>query len=116
MNMDYTEKYNKYKKKYNLLKQMGGQKYPELITFTAKWCGHCTKFQPVIEELQANSKKLNIKVTSYDSEKDKLMIDEYKIQGFPTIMLNHNNKLIEYNGRRDKESIVNFINSYVKKL
>jgi protein disulfide-isomerase A6 len=112
--MDYNNKYNKYKKKYYLLKQIAGYDNPELITFTAKWCGHCIRFQPVLDQLK--NEKLNIKLINYDSEKDKNMMSKYNIQGFPTIMLNHKNKLIEYNGNRDKESIINFINSYVKKI
>ena len=112
----YTEKYYKYKNKYyNLLNQIGGKKKPKLITFTAKWCGHCQRFQPILNELQ-NDKKLKVDFINYDSELDKNIINEYKIQGYPTIMLNYKNKLIEYNGNRDKNSIINFINSYTNKL
>jgi hypothetical protein len=43
---------------------------------------------------------------------NKKEINEYKIEGFPTIMYRVNNKLIEYNGNRDEESIRQFISSY----
>jgi thiol-disulfide isomerase/thioredoxin len=112
---NYTKKYYKYKNKYNLLKQTAGYKNPQLITFTAEWCGHCQRFQPVLNELKNNS-KLKVDFINYDSEKDKNIINEYKIQGYPTIMLNYKNKLIEYQGNRDEQSIINFINSYTKKL
>ena len=122
--MDFdNDKYLKYKKKYfklyyenkdlieNYYKyQSGGQaKKNKLIAFTAKWCGHCQVFKPTWSELQKS--KLNIELINYDSEKHKNKIDEYKISGFPTIMLKKvDGSLKEYNGNRSKNDLIKFIN------
>ena len=117
--MDIDEiKYLKYKKKYLdlknymiknglLNKQSGGGFNKELILFKANWCGHCNHFMPVWNKLQ--SEKLNAKLTTFDSDLNRDKINEYKIQGFPTLMLKSNNKLVEYSGPRDIESIKNFV-------
>lgn len=107
--------YLKYKKKYLKAKlkfMSGGNNInKELILFKAEWCGHCKNFLPVWENI-SNDPNLNIKFKIYDSEQNKSEINNYNISGFPTIMYKVDNKLIEYVGNRDEESLKQFINSY----
>jgi thiol-disulfide isomerase/thioredoxin len=114
--MSYEEKYKKYKFKYlnelQKIKQKGGTNKSKLIAFTAKWCGHCKTFMPVFNKLQKNS-KLDIEFINYDSELNKEEIKKYKILGYPTLYLQHNNKMIEYTGERSVESIENFIKNTI---
>ena len=115
--MSYHDKYIKYKNKYinalNLIKQNGGGKNPELIAFTAKWCGHCVKFKPLFDELKKDYSNI-ISFVNYDSEKDMEKIKEYKINGYPTLYLKHNNNLIEYSGLRNKDEILKFVKKNIK--
>jgi len=74
---------------------------PKVILLKAEWCGYCKKFKPEWEIL-TNNNNLNNKVEfiTLDSEKDKEEINKYKIQGFPTILINKNNKITSYEGSR----------------
>lgn len=108
------EKYIKYKNKYLQAKmntQTGGSSQNELMLFKADWCGHCKTFLPTWEKI-SNSSNLNVNFKTFDSEKNKKEMEQYSIQGFPTIMYKVGNKLIEYNGSRDENSIKEFISSY----
>jgi hypothetical protein len=103
--MDYKLKYEKYKLKYLTLKtqiekinnQSGGSsnKKPELYLFKAEWCGHCKNFKDEWEKLK-DDKKLNSKVEfiTMDSDKNAKEIKEWKIEGFPTIILKKENNAI----------------------
>lgn len=116
--MDYTKKYLKYKAKYIELKSKlqisnmsGGGNKPTIYLFKADWCPHCTKFIPIWEMLKKNlAHKINF--VTYDSEKHAEEIKNYKISGFPTIILIVNNKAVEYEGPRDENSVNDFINQY----
>ena len=118
----YKYKYLIYKQKYLNLQKLenklmnGGAKVdehtPELSLFKADWCGHCKNFKPTWANLK--SKYNNIKYNEYDADKDTDIIKNFNIKGFPTIMLKHNNKMIEYEGDRDINSILSFVQAYTK--
>ena len=120
--MDYQDKYLKYKLKYINLKShnkhnlLGGAVKNEnntLYLFKAEWCGHCKAFKSTWNELQNNvDNKINF--VTYDADKDAKIMKEYNINGFPTLMIKSDNKIIEYNGNRDLNSIKDFINTYNK--
>jgi thiol-disulfide isomerase/thioredoxin len=118
--MNYYYKYLKYKDKYNQLKnelnnevvnQVGGKKdIPELYLFKAEWCGHCKSFKDTWKKLEETMGK-NINFIAYDSEKNSKEIKEWQVTGFPTIIYRKNDKAIEYNGPREFNSLVEFVNS-----
>jgi len=126
--MDYSQykiKYLKYKKKYLKLKSLenkqlkynlnGGSDKNTLYLFKAEWCGHCKGFKPTWEKLQ-NEMKDKVNFKTYDSDKDADMIEKFKIQGFPTLVLKVGDKAIEYVGGRDILSLKDFINLYSNNL
>ena len=118
----YKYKYLIYKQKYLNLKNLenklmkGGKKsddhIPELSLFKADWCGHCKHFKPTWADLKSKYDK--IKYNEYDADVNPDIIKNFNISGFPTIMLKHNNKMIEYNGDRDINSILSFVQAYTK--
>jgi thiol-disulfide isomerase/thioredoxin len=112
----YQVKYLKYKNKYMQKKNImsGGSNISsqnELMLFKADWCGHCKNFLPTWEKISKNT-DLNVSFKIFDSDKNQREINEYNVSGFPTIMFKVNDKLIEYNGDRDENSIKEFISSY----
>lgn len=119
--MDYKSKYEKYKIKYFELKnklisnQNGGSlKKPELYLFKAEWCGHCQNFKPEWEKLIKNNNfKNKINFITMDSDKNKKEINEWKIEGYPTIIFKKDNKAIEYAGNRSINAIEKFINENI---
>jgi len=88
---------------------------PILFAFTAKWCGHCHHFLPVFEKLRneyVDDKKL--KCINVDEEKNKDLVEQYGVEGFPTIMLYDGKDFHEYNGGRDINNIRDFVNNKLK--
>lgn len=102
----YEEKYLKYKKKYLLLKK------PSFMLFKADWCGHCNEFKSVWNELISDVKlKKKYNFITIDST-NKREIENYNIKGFPTLLLKKDDKIIEFNGNRNRETILNFLSVY----
>jgi thiol-disulfide isomerase/thioredoxin len=123
--MDYKHKYLKYKQKYiNLQTQItnksnntikdaigGGTRVNTLNLFKADWCGHCIAFKDTWGKLQ-NNKEFNIKYKTYDADAHKTDIANWKIQGFPTLILQTGNKSVEFVGEKTIDSISKFIKEY----
>ncbi len=108
-------KYLKYKNKYEQLKKtsnMAGGSNNKLYLFKSETCGHCIRFKETWENLQSNN-KYKIEYQTFDSKKNQDKMKDFKIDGYPTIMLISNNKAIEYTGERTQENIENFISKYI---
>ena len=112
---DYKTKYLKYKTKYiNLKKSMdmsgGGNDKIKIILFKADWCGHCKNFKPTWEAI---SKQYNNKFEfiTYDADKQREKFEEYKVDAFPTIILNNGNNKMQYEGDRTFDEFNNFLQS-----
>ena len=114
---NYYEKYIKYKNKYLELQQIqqsGGSKYRHnnndkaVILFKAEWCGHCQNFKDTWVDIQT---KYNDKYDfiTYDADQDKDMIETYNVKGFPTLLVQNKDKIIEYEGKRETKSIMKFV-------
>jgi thioredoxin-like negative regulator of GroEL len=121
--VDYKLKYLKYKNKYNKIKLLkikhvmsGGANSSSnldgLYLFKADWCGHCVAFKPVWENLKTNMQS-KIKMITYDSKEHAEEIKEFKVSGFPTIILMNNKNAIEYSGPRNEQAITDFVNKYI---
>ena len=83
---------------------------PTFIIVKAEWCGHCKRFKSTWEDLE---KEYNNKYNfiAYDADNDKEKIEKYNIQGFPTIKFKKGDKIVEYQGSRDIESLSSMIES-----
>lgn len=144
--MDSYRKYFKYKTKYlkykfkidNKINLIGGSiptfyfghdneddidKYKiSIYLFKADWCGHCNNFKKVWNKVGESFQDDKINFIAYDSEKNKQIIDTFKIQGYPTILIRINNSTnngtnndtTEYNGGRDEDTFINYIEKLIK--
>ena len=94
---------------------------PMFVEFYATWCGHCVKLEPEWTKLiglvkkEYKNKKLAIvsvesKVINKDIDRVLKQAHVGKVEGFPTIGLIHNNKWFVYNGNRNADSMLDFIN------
>ena len=117
----YRYKYRKYKHKYNSLRkrmQRGGSDQPlKCILFKAEWCGHCKEFKPTWKALETMYEKNGkIKFVTYDFDKNKKKMEEYGIEGFPSIMFENNKGKSFYKGSRDVNDLMNIIEQYLANL
>tara|TARA_B100000161_G_C33512087_1_gene396854 strand:- start:654 stop:1016 length:363 start_codon:yes stop_codon:yes gene_type:complete len=111
----YYSKYLKYKNKYIALKnsiknsqQGGGKDKREVYLFKAEWCPHCKGFEPTWDKLKENHKN-KYKFITYDSDKNSDKISEWKIEGFPTIIVKRGGEALEYLGPNEYNSVLEFI-------
>jgi len=87
-----------------------------LIICKADWCGHCKKAAPEFDKLMAASpitlkdgSKVDVKML--DADKDKAELSNYKIKGFPTILVVNGSETTEYPGERTSDGVMDFLNS-----
>lgn len=96
--------------------------YAELMLFYADWCPHCKTAKPIWEDVKAEyeNKVINghkvifteVNCTEETAEVSELM-DKYKIEGFPTIKMNKDNQIIEFDAKPTKSNLTQFINTVI---
>jgi len=79
------------------------------VKFYAPWCSHCNRLAPTWELLSTKYAG-KVKVAEVDCTQNRDLCSRYKIQGYPTLMLFRDGKLVEeYEGGRDFKTLSNFI-------
>ena len=87
-----------------------------VVICKADWCGHCKTAAPEFQKLLAAS-PITLKdgstatVKILDADKDKAEIGQYKIRGFPTVLVVNGGQTVEYPGERTSAGILDFINN-----
>lgn len=110
--IDFKTKYLMYKSKYlnlkNNMKQSGGGK-DNIILFKSENCGHCQRFKPTWNILQQQFAG-NHNFITYDYKENPEKIEEYKIEGFPTIYRESGNNKYIFEGERNIDNLISFLN------
>jgi len=79
----------------------------KITLYYADWCGYCEMFKSEWNKLKKIISDKNLKITTMEYESKR--IDQEKkdmIQGYPTIIIDKNNKKYVYNGDRTAEKII----------
>jgi len=92
----------------------------ELMFFYADWCPHCKTAKPIWNDLKAEyeGKAINgyrltfteVNCSEETPEVEKLM-NQYNVEGFPTLKLVKDGEVIEYDAKPSKETLVQFLNT-----
>jgi len=92
----------------------------ELMFFYADWCPHCKAAKPIWNDLKAEyeNKTINgyrvlfteIDCSEETSEVEKLM-NQYNVEGYPTIKMVKDGQVIEYDAKPSKETLTKFLNT-----
>ena len=90
------------------------------MLFTVDWCPHCKTAKPVWNDVKTeyegsviNGYKVSFvdyNCTKETAETQSLM-DKYKVEGFPTIILIKDNQVIDYDAKPSKTTLVQFLNT-----
>lgn len=97
-----------------------GGKEAELILFSTDWCPHCKTAKPHWEEVKAeyNNKMINgyhvifteVNCTEESAEVERMM-NQYQVEGYPTIKLLKDGQVIEFDAKPTKSSLQQFLNT-----
>ena len=103
--------FNYFNKPQYLIEGFSNNK-PTLVLFYADWCGHCKSMKPEWKKFEKkysnNCKKVEDKSITDEHRK------KYKVNGYPTIVLIKDDKIIEtYKGERNFEGFESFIKKYI---
>ncbi|ADX06678.1 putative disulphide isomerase [Organic Lake phycodnavirus] len=82
----------------------------QLVMFYADWCGHCKKIKPQWDEASTeigNEKMIKVNVGEGTPEQKELM-EQYDVNGFPTILIFENGQSKGPFPSRDKSSFLEF--------
>jgi len=100
-----------------------GGKSAELLFFYADWCPHCKAAKPIWNELKTEyeDKTINgyqvtfteIDCSEESAEVEKLM-NQYSVEGYPTIKLLKDGQVIEYDAKPSKETLDKFLNTVLQ--
>lgn len=98
----------------------GSSNTAELMFFYADWCPHCKAAKPIWNDLKAEyeNKTINgykvifteVDCSEETAEVEKLM-NQYSVEGYPTIKLIKDGQVIEYDAKPSKETLTKFLNT-----
>merc|ERR1712133_101559 len=80
------------------------------VEFYAPWCGHCKSLAPVWDKLgEEFEKDDNVVIAKMDATANEA--DGVNVKSFPTLKLwkKDTNKLVDYSGARDFETLAHFV-------
>ena len=92
----------------------------ELLFFYADWCPHCKTAKPIWNDLKSEyeNKTINgykvvfteVNCSEETAEVEKMM-NQYNIEGYPTIKLLKDGQIIEYDAKPSKDTLTQFLNT-----
>jgi thiol-disulfide isomerase/thioredoxin len=92
--------------------------------FYADWCPHCKVAKPAWNDVKAEyeNKTINgytvifidVDCSDENSTEVQRMMDQYTIEGFPTIKLLKDGQVIDFDAKPTKDSLTQFLNTVLK--
>jgi thiol-disulfide isomerase/thioredoxin len=94
----------------------GDKDVADLYLFYTTWCPHCKTTKPIWQKLKdqvgdAGVNGVKINFIEIDCDKDKDTANKFKVEGYPTIKMVHNNQIIEYDAKPNLETLNQFLNT-----
>lgn len=117
----------KFKTKYHpnseqVPSELNHENIVELLFFFADWCPHCKTAKPIWNDLKSEyqNKTINgykiifteINCSEETLEVDKMM-NQYSVEGYPTIKLLKDGQVIEYDAKPSNETLRQFLNTVI---
>ena len=82
---------------------------PVVTVFSAKWCGPCKNFKPIVKEVyDCNPNAFHLSVVDIDEEPE--MTKAHGVRGVPTVIVSHNDNSKTNVGSMTKSELLVFLN------
>lgn len=85
---------------------------PKLIYFYSPKCGYCQAFNPTWDDVCTDLVSYPIETVKIDCTDDMEKCKSYDIKGYPTVLLQKDNQVYEFRDKRDKISLLKFVESF----
>lgn len=92
----------------------------EILFFYADWCPHCKTAKPIWNDLKSEYQNktihgyrvifTEINCSEESAEVEKLM-NQYNVEGYPTIKLLKDGQVIEYDAKPSRDTLTQFLNT-----
>jgi thiol-disulfide isomerase/thioredoxin len=102
------------------LESSGNGNSAEMLFFYADWCPHCKTAKPIWNDIKSEyeNKTINgykvvfteVNCSEESAEVDKMM-NQYNVEGYPTIKLLKDGQIIEYDAKPSKDTLTQFLNT-----
>jgi thiol-disulfide isomerase/thioredoxin len=95
---------------------------PQLLFFSVDWCPHCKVAQPEWEKLVAkydgqliNGQQVIFTAYNCTTESPEIvsLVSQYKIEGYPTVKLLKDGKIIDFDAKPTADSLAQFLQSSI---
>jgi thiol-disulfide isomerase/thioredoxin len=90
----------------------------KIFNFNTEWCGWSRRFQPewdafieYVKNPANNLKHVQAFDVKCDNDENKQMCEEYKVPGYPYVIVEVNGKRRPYEGERTKDALVSYVKS-----
>jgi hypothetical protein len=90
----------------------------KIFNFNTEWCGWSRKFQPEWDAFMAWVKNPDNKMSHVqafdvkcDNDSNKSLCEEYKVPGYPYVVIEVNGSRGSYEGERTKEALISFVSN-----
>lgn len=80
-----------------------------VVEFYAPWCGHCKKIAPEYELAAQDLKAEGIILAKVDATEEPDLGTRFDVTGYPTLKVFRKGTPFEYNGGRDRHTIVSYV-------
>lgn len=87
-----------------------------LYFFYTTWCPHCKTAKPEWQSLKDEVSVVNGRRIIYkevDCDEDSDLASKFKVEGYPTIKLVTDDKVIDYDAKPDKNTLMQFLDSSI---
>jgi len=87
---------------------------PSFTMYYVDWCPHCKAVKPLFTDfmgsgtVQVNGKPVKCAMVNAETNPD--AVKGLNIKGYPSFLLNKDGKLIEFNGQRNADGFMSFLN------
>ena len=89
----------------------------DLMYFYTTWCPYCKKARPEWDKFRSQWEEKGIdgyklKFTEVDCDINEALADKYTVDGYPTIKMVKNGKVINYDAKPEQDTLNQFLQSY----